>query len=113
MAAAERSSLGHIVAHKHRPDALPLGHHHMVRRSQRRAAEVARPAQADPAAARRALEERAGRAPVRAAGIFEPEGSVTAYFLAATSPVIARSEATKQSIAPRADDAWIASLRSQ
>ena len=47
------------------------------------------------------------------AGIFEPEGSVTAYFLAATSPVIARSEATKQSIAPRADDAWIASLLSQ
>ena len=32
----------------------------------------ARPAQADPAAARRAAEERAGRAPVRAAGVPEP-----------------------------------------
>ena len=36
----------------------------------------ARPAQADPAAARRAAEERAGRAPVRAAGVFEPARGV-------------------------------------
>ena len=37
-----------------------------------------RPAQTDPAAARRAVEERAGRASVRAAGVFEPQGSVRA-----------------------------------
>ena len=36
----------------------------------------ARPAQADPAAARRAAEERAGRASVRAAGVFEPARSL-------------------------------------
>jgi len=39
-------------------------------------AEGARPAQADPAAARRAVEERAGRASVRAAGVFEPARGV-------------------------------------
>ncbi len=38
----------------------------------------ARPAQADPAAAWRAVEERAGRASVRAAGVFESAGSVAA-----------------------------------
>ena len=38
----------------------------------------ARSAQADSAAARRAAEERAGRASVRAAGVFEPAGSVAA-----------------------------------
>ncbi len=36
----------------------------------------ARPAQADPAAARRAPQERAGRASVRAAGVFEPARGV-------------------------------------
>ena len=41
-------------------------------------AEGARSAQADPAAARRAPEERAGRASVRAAGIPEPPRSVSA-----------------------------------
>ena len=53
----------------------------------------ARSAQADPAAARRAAQERAGRASVRAAGVSEPAGSLSRQSL----PVIARSEATKQS----------------
>ncbi|MFK4722449.1 MoxR-like ATPase [Bradyrhizobium niftali] len=43
---------------------------------ERRAAPRTRPAQADPAAARRAAQERAGRAFVRAAGVLEPTGSV-------------------------------------
>ena len=42
-------------------------------------AQGARPAQADPAAARRAAEERAGRASVRAAGVPEPEGSLARH----------------------------------
>jgi hypothetical protein len=42
-------------------------------------AQGARPAKADPATARRAIEERAGRALVRAAGVFEPKGSVTSF----------------------------------
>ncbi len=52
-------------------------------------AEGARSAQADPAAARRAAEERAGRASVRAAGVFEPERGVRGFWprnLSSSSP---------------------------
>src|SRR5271169_2649219 len=39
----------------------------------------ARPAQTDPAAARRAVEERTGRASARTDGIFEPARSVSGF----------------------------------